>query len=33
VIYFYDAQGNRYDKVRLKNRLLPTPEPADAPAA
>lgn len=23
VIYFYDAQGDRYHKVRLKHRLVP----------
>lgn len=26
MIYFYDAQGERYAKVRLRHRLLPTDE-------
>ena len=30
-IYFYDARGNRYQKLRLKHRLLP--DPAEAAAA
>jgi len=31
-IYLYDAQGNRYEKIRLKHRLRPAPE-AIAPEA
>lgn len=27
MIYFYDAQGERYAKVRLRHRLLPEDQP------
>lgn len=28
LIYLYDAQGNRYDKLRVKHRLRPAAVPA-----